>query len=684
MIIRRLLLVLACVTCIPAFADEGLWTFDNFPANAVKRTYGVDISSGWLDHVRLSTLRLANCSASFVSSRGLILTNQHCIEPCLAAVSPPDENLVDTGFSATDRRDERRCLSQQADVLVASENITDQVFKWTSGMSPAAANTARKRLLAALEQACEQASSHARTGRLECQAVKLYQGAQYFLYEYKRYDDVRLVFAPEGDIASFGGDADNFEFPRWSLDFALLRAYENGRPAKTPNFLRIDFAGPQAGVPVFVAGNPASTARQLTVTQLNFERDTMLPVTLQRGSQLRTRYLQFGEDNPTHERIVRAPLDILRNIVKSRRGELAALDDPAFWSRKAAEERLLQQAAAPAESDPWQQINTAMARDRTLYLPFSLIESGAGFSTLLFRDARWLVRGADERSKPNDERLKEFTDAAVPAIEHSLFAQLHVYAEFEQLNFAFSLQRMREWLGPDYPLVRKLFARQSPESLATQLIAATQLDDAALRRRLWESGPSAVASSQDPMIQLARSIDPDARALREEYEDEVEAPVAAATARIAALRFKVHGTEVYPDATFTLRLNVGQVQGWQEDGVAVQPLTYLDRAFDRATGASPLRLPDSWLRARGRLDMRTPFCMATNNDIVGGSSGSPLLDASGRLVGLIFDGNVHSIAGHYWFNADDNRAIALHPAMIRAALDKVYHADALLSELTKG
>jgi hypothetical protein len=680
---RGLMLLMACTAGMAAFAEEGMWTFDDFPASRVKQAYGVNISPEWLDHVRLSTLRLTNCSGSFISSEGLILTNQHCIEPCLAAQSSPDRSFVELGFSAPNRKDEERCFSQQADVLLASEDITDMVLKSTAGMTEAAAYGARKRLLNSLEQACEQASSHARTGRLKCQTVTLYQGGQYFLYKYKRYDDVRLVFAPEGDIASFGGDPDNFQFPRWSLDFAMLRAYENGRPAKTPNYLRIDFAGPKAGEPVFVAGHPGSTARLQTRAQLEFERDTSLPVTLLRASELRGRYIQFAQDNPTHERIVHAPLNILQNIIKLRRKELDALNDPALWSQKAAEEQHLRQ-DAHLTADPWQEIEDAMARKRALYLPFTLIESGAGFATSLFRDARWLVRGTAERDKSNGDRLGEFTDSAMSGIERDLFARVPVYTEYEQLNFSFSLERMREWLGPDYPLVHRLFARQSPEGLATQLIAETQLDDATLRRRLWESGRSAVDASRDPMIELARSIDPDARALRQKYENEVEAPVAAASARIAALRFKLYGAQIYPDATFTLRLNVGSVQGWLEDGVAVQPLTYLDRAFERASGAPPFKIPDSWLGAKEQLDMRTPFCVATNNDIVGGDSGSPLLDSSGRLIGLMFDGNIHSVAGRYWFDPANNRAIALHPAMIREALDKVYHADYLLSEVARG
>ncbi len=681
---RGLVLVVACTACMAAFAEEGMWTFDDFPASRVKQAYGADISREWLDHVRLSTLRLSNCSASFVSSEGLILTNQHCVEPCLAAQSSPERSLVEFGFSAPNRKDEEPCLSQQADVLMASEDITDKVLKSTAGMSEAVAYVALKRLLGSIEQACEQASSHARAGRLKCQTVKLYQGGQYVLYKYKRYDDVRLVFAPEGDIASFGGDPDNFQFPRWSLDFAMLRAYENGSPAKTPNYLRIDFAGPTAGEPVFVAGYPGSTARLQTRAQLEFERDTSLPVTLLRASELRGRYIQFGQDNPAHERIVRAPLNVLQNIIKVRRKELDALNDPAFWSRKSAEEERLRQGAQLTGADPWAEIEAAAVRERTLYLPFTLIENGAGFSTSLFRDARWLVRGTAERDKPNGDRLREFSDSDIPNIERNLFARVPVYTEYEQLNFSFSLERMREWLGPDYPLVHRLFAQQSPEGLATQLIAETQLDDAALRRRLWESGRAAVDASRDPMIELARSIDPDARVLRQQYENDVEAPVAAASARIAALRFKLYGTQIYPDATFSLRLNVGSVQGWLEGGVAVQPLTYLDRAFERASGAPPFKIPDAWLRVKERLDMRTPFCMATSNDIVGGNSGSPLLDASGRLIGLMFDGNIHSVAGRYWFDPANNRAVVLHPAMIREALGKVYRAEYLLSEITRG
>jgi hypothetical protein len=361
--------------------------------------------------------------------------------------------------------------------------------------------------------------------------------------------------------------------------------------------------------------------------------------------------------------------------------ELDALNDDAMLAGKTEAENKLRASADFQGGDPWREIETALKRDRELYLPYTFIESGAGFSSALFRDARLLLRGAHERLKPNVDRLREFTDTAIPYIQQELFARFPVYAEFEELTLSFSLERMREWLGPDHPVVRKLLSRESPDALATRLIAETKLDDVTLRKQLWQGGKVAVDASHDPMIELVRSIDGDARAIRRQYEDEVEAPIASAAERIAAARFRLYGTNTYPDATFTLRLNYGTVQGWTENGAEVEPFTYLDRAFERATGAAPFKMPDSWMKVKGQLDMRTPFCISTSNDIVGGNSGSPLIDASGRIVGLMFDGNIHSIAGRYWFNAANNRAVAVHPAIIHEALEKVYAATDLLAEL---
>jgi len=674
---------MALAASLPALADEGMWTFDNFPASNVEKTYGTPVSATWLDHVRLSTIRLTNCTGSFVSPAGLILTNHHCVESCLAELSSKDNSLIDRGYGSSKRTDERRCSTQLADVLVSMENVTAAVAKSVGGLDDKSANDARKKALTQLEQSCEQASAKAKSGKLKCQAVTLYEGGQYFLYKYKRYDDVRLVFAPEADIAAFGGDPDNFQFPRWSLDFSVLRAYEHGTPAKTPNYLKINFTGPRADELVFVAGHPGTTQRLETRAQLEFERDVSLPNSLLRASELRGRYIQFGRTSPGNEQLVEAPLNNLENGLKVRRKLLDALHDDALMARKSDDEKALRMSAQIAGTDPWRQIETASLRERALYLPETFIEGGAGFNSILFRYARLLVRGADERAKPNTERLREYTDAALPRIEQQLYARVPIYSEVEVLTMSFSLQRMREWLGPDHPVVRKLLLKDSPDTLATRLVAETKLDDPAVRKQLWEGGKAAVDASQDPMITLARALDAGSRAIRRQFEDEVEAPISAASERIAAERFKAYGTEVYPDATFTLRLNYGTAQGWEENGVQVEPFTYLERAFERSTGVSPFKIPDSWMKVKSQLDMRTPFCISTTSDIVGGNSGSPLIDAQGRIVGLMFDGNIHSISGDYWFDAAKNRAIAVHPAIIREALDKVYGAAALLAELSQ-
>jgi hypothetical protein len=678
---RGLVLLAACAVFLPAHADEGMWTFDNFPSATVKRDFGADITPAWLEHVRLSTLRLTNCTASFVSPEGLILTNHHCVESCLAELSSKEKSLLELGFGAPTRKEELRCPAQHADVLVGTENITDEVQRADSGLGEAAANDARKKLLISLEQACEQASVKSKSGKLECQAVRLYQGAQYHLYKYKRYADLRLVFAPEADIAAFGGDPDNFQFPRWTLDFSMLRAYEDNKPAKTPHYLQIDFAGPRANQLVFVSGTPGTTARLQTRAQLEFDRDVSLPIALMRASELRGRYIQFGKSNVGDERIVLAPLNSLQNGIKVRRKELDALNDDAFLASKSKAEQELRAIARLDGFDPWAEIASASNRERVLYLPYIFIENGAGFGSALFRNARLLLRGGDERLKPNKDRLREFSETALPLLQRDLYARVPVYPEFEQMTLSFSLERMREWLGPDHPVVRRLMSKESPDELATRLIAETKLDDAAFRKQLWEGGKAAVHASHDPMIELVRSIDADARRLRKQYEDEVEAPIAAASRRIAAASFSAYGTNTYPDATFTLRLNYGAVQGWIENGAAVDPFTHLDRAFERATGYSPFKIPASWMRAKAQLDMSTPFCISTSNDIVGGNSGSPLIDASGKLVGLMFDGNIHSIAGRYWFNPAINRAVAVHPAIIREALEKVYGAKELMREL---
>ncbi len=676
-------LVAAALIAAPALqtahADEGLWTFDNFPSAKVRQLHGVEISPAWLDKVRLATVRLANCTASFVSPDGLILTNHHCVVACLAQLATPGRDLIRDGFAAPARDDEQRCGTQRADVLLATEDITAKVNAATAGLADREAKQARRRQLTLLEQECEQASPA--TGPLKCEAVTLYQGGQYFLYKYRRFTDVRLVFTPEDAIASFGGDPDNYQFPRWDLDFALLRAYDHDRPAVTPDYRRINWNGPAAGEPVFVPGHPGTTERLLTVAQLQ-NTARYIHNWLLRNAELRGRLIQFSKQSPAHASMAADRLSSLENLVKRRRKQLDALLDDRLMQRKLAQETELRTRAGTLPgADPWEQLEKAVQREQELADPYVFIEQRAGFDSQLYRHAITLVRAASERSKPNSGRLREFTEAALPRVRQQLEAPVPIYPELEQLTLSFGLERMREYLGPDYPLVKNLLQELSPDELALGLVRGSRLADPAVRMALWQGGQAAIDASTDPMIRIAVLVDRQARAIRTQYEDEYEAPTEAASEKIAAARFRVYGTSVYPDATYSLRLNYGTVQGWVEKGNAVDPFTHLDLLYGRATGADPFRVPDSWLGAQDRLDLSTPFNLSTNNDIVGGNSGSALLNARGEIVGLMFDGNIHSIAGSYWVDPVLNRSVAVHPAIIRVALTQVYSMPAIAREL---
>jgi hypothetical protein len=681
-----ILLACALAAATNAAADEGMWTFDNFPSALVRERYGVEIDDAWLERVRGATVRLSGCTASFVSPEGLMLTNHHCVASCLAQNSSRESSLLDTGFVARTRESELDCPTQIADVLERLENVTARVQAATRGLAEQDANERRRQTLTELELACEGASRTA-GNPLKCEAVTLYGGGQYWLYQYRRFDDVRLAFAPESDIAAFGGDPDNFQFPRWCLDFSLLRAYENGRPATTPQHLAIDFDGPEAGEPVFVAGHPGSTDRLLTVAELETLRQHVLPPTLLRASELRGRYIQFAKTDEEASRIVQDSLFGLENSIKVQRKQLdALLDDALMAAKRAAEADLRSRVSRDRElaaeiGDPWQRIEQALAVEATRRLPYEYIEGGAGFNSRMARYARSLVRAAAERQKPNSERLREYTDGFLPRLEQQLGAPVPIYPELERLTLSFSLERMREWLGPDAPIVRRLLTAETPDELAARLVDGSRLADPAVRMQLWNGGQAAIDASTDPFIVLARSLDAEARELRKWHEDAVEAVIEAAHEDIARARFAIFGTSVYPDATFTLRLNFGSVQGWIENGMPIEPFTRLGRLFERATGEPPFRVPASWEKAKPTLDLATPFNLSTNSDIVGGNSGSPLIAADGRIVGLLFDGNIHSISGAYWFDTEKNRAVAVHPAIVREALTKVYETEHLAEEL---
>ena len=674
----------ACVLPIAA-ADEGMWTVDNFPSQAVDAEYGVRIGDQWLDAARLATTRLENgCTGSFASEDGLVLTNNHCTWGCIRNLSNAERNLSDEGFMAMSHDEELRCPSQQISVLVDLDDVTGSIQQATSGMSETDANEARKAELTRLESACEEAAD----GDLRCEAVTLYNGGQYFIYKYKRYDEVRLVFAPELDIAAFGGDPDNFNFPRWSFDMSFLRVYEDGKPARTPNFLKWRKSGPTAGEPVFITGHPGSTNRSLTVSQLKMQRDISIPLYLYRNVEWRGRLLAWQQTSEEAARQVQQRILGIENGIKVRRNQLKALQNDEMMARKLAEENALRETVMAddemrtAYGEAWDLIDGAMQAYRNMYEDYLFIEGGAAFGGNLFTYARTIVRGTTEREKPNAARLRIYTDAALPQREQRLFAPRPINKEYEELALGFTLDKMREWLGPDSEYVHKILGNDSPSALAARLVADSRLDDPDVRKALWEGGVDAVKKSDDPMIQLALSIDPEARALRKQYEEQVEAPQIRGAEMIADARFAVSGTDTYPDATFTLRVTYGSIKGWEEKGEWVDPFTHTDRLFERTTGERPFKLPATWVAARESLDPKTPFNFSATTDITGGNSGSPIVASDGNLVGLAFDGNIHSIAGDYWFDETMNRTVGVNTAIILEALDIVYGADHLLEELT--
>jgi len=667
--------------------DEGMWTFDNIPKAQIAQKYKVEIGDDWRGRVQTAIVRLeSGCTASFISPEGLLLTNHHCAQSCLAENSTAQRDLVANGYLADTRKDEVRCQGEQASVLMETQDVTADVTQALAGVAAAEAARARNQVLTKLEERCE-ADAKAAGKPLKCETVTLYQGGQHWLYKYKRYDDVRLAFAPESAAAAFGGDPDNFQFPRWCLDMSLLRVYEDGKPAATPGHLAFNWAGAKEGEPVFVAGHPGTTQRLLTVSQLKTQRDLFLPFWLLRFSELRGRLAQYSKTSSEAARTAKDYLDTLENSHKVRRMQLVTLLDDRLMDQKIEQERKLRDAVAANPElkknagSAWDDIARAEQRYRDILIPYTWIEGGAGFNTDLFAYARQLVRAADERAKPNADRVREYTDAQLGHLKQTLGADTPVYPELEQVRLSFSLERMREYLGPDHPIVKTALGASTPDQRARALVSLTTLGDPKVRLALFEGGKTAVDASKDPMIGLAKAVDAEARALRKVYENEVQLPEQRAQQAIAEARFTVYGTTLYPDATFTLRLSYGAVEGWIETGQKVDPFTRLARLYQRATGAPPFALPQRWLKAKDRLDMNTPVNFATTNDIVGGNSGSPVVNAKGEVVGLIFDGNIHSISGSYWFDEEKNRAVAVHPAYIRTALADVYGAADLAGEL---
>jgi hypothetical protein len=682
---RNLLAALCCLALAqPALADEGMWTYDAFPSAQVKATYGFEPDAKWLDHTRLASARLAGgCSASFVSPDGLVLTNHHCAHSCIEQLSTAKRDFVAEGFLAKTEKDEVRCPEIELNQLVAIDDVTDRVLAATKGLAGGKAfNEAQRGEMARIEKQC------ATGDEVRCDVVTLYQGGRYHLYKYRRFQDVRLVAAPEFAIAFFGGDPDNFNFPRYDLDFSFLRVYENGKPAKTEHWFPMSVSGPKDGDLVFVSGHPGGTNRKVTMAELELERDARTPQRLLYLAELRGILSEFSKTTPEHKRISSPSLFYIENSFKARQGRLAALHDEVFMAgKREAEAAFKKQVAADAAlatavGPAWDTIAAAMKRYRLILDRHGLLEEGRAFNSDLFGLARLLVRAADEMEKPNEQRLREYADARLPQLKQRLGSEAPIYDDLEITTLGWSLTVLRRVLGADDAVVKKVLGERSPDELAQMLVKGSKLKDAAVRKALFAGGRKAIAASQDPFIVLARAVDGDARAVRTLYEEEVEAPVKRAHEAIAKADFAVHGTSTYPDATFTLRLSYGRVAGWTEDdGRVVPALTTIAGAFERATGRDPFKLPKSWLTARTQLDGKTSFDVATTNDIIGGNSGSPLVNAAGELVGLVFDGNIHSLAGDYGFDARKNRTVAVTSSALLETLEHVYGAKRLVGEL---
>lgn len=663
------------LSAAPASADEGMWTFDGFPAEQVRETYGWAPDQAWLDHVRNSAVRLTGgCSASFVSPDGLILTNHHCIASCLYDNSTDAMDYLDEGFTASRREDELPCPGQQAEVVTAIADVTAQVMDAIGESTGEALTKARDAKIAELESA---GCTDQETTR--CQVVTLFGGGQYKLYTYRKYSDVRLAWAPEDRAATFGGDPDNFNFPRYSLDASFLRAYENGKPVETPNHLEWNPRAPEEGEITFVVGNPGSTSRLFTQSQLAFEREVRLPITVATMSELRGRLIRAMDESPEK---AREGLDLLfgvENSLKVYIGRMKALNDPAFTGKlAAAEEELKAKSAGNAEiGNPWGTVEEAMDAYRRLYLPLRFTQPSGD----LYGYAQTLVFAAQERAKPNAERLPGYTDSALPLTQKRLLDERPVYPWVDELMMEWSLSKAREYLGVDDPDSKLLLGKESPEQLAERLVSGTRLAEPAYRKQLWEGGLAAIEASDDPMIRYALKLAPRQRELKALSDAQYSGPLAAAGAKLADARFAAYGDALYPDATFTLRISYGQVKGWTERGNEVPIRTTMGGTFERATGNPPFDLAPAFAANEARIDKDTTYDFVTTNDIIGGNSGSPVIDKAGTVIGTAFDGNIHSLGGNYGYDGTLNRTVAVSTAAVQEALETIYPAPALVQEL---
>jgi hypothetical protein len=686
---RILWILLACIFIysILATADDGMWLYNAPPKDTIKAKYGFELTQQWLDRVRLGSVRFNNGgSGSFVSADGLTFTNHHVGAACVQQLSTEGHDYIKTGFYAKTQAEEAKCPNLELNQLVGIEDVTDKVNAGVkAGVSAAEAGQAQRAAMSQVEKDCSTSTG------LRCDVVVFYSGEVYNLYKYKKYTDVRLVFAPEFGIAFFGGDPDNFTYPRYDLDITFFRVYESGKPAHLDNYLKWSPTGVKEGDLIFVSGHPGSTGRLLTMAQLEFMRDVQYPAALKLFGRRIALLQEFSKQSEENARIAQEEIFGLQNSQKAITGYESGLTDKTIMDNKAEDEAKLRAAfkADPKNggaSDPWEEIAQAIRTQKTIYPNLIYLERLRGFAGRLPQIARVLLRAAEEKPKPNQDRMREFRDSALPSVEQQLFSTEPIYKTLETLLLTDSLGDMQNALGKDNPDVQKVLQGKTPAEAAKDIIANTKLEDVAVRKQLYEGGKAAIDASTDPLIVALKAIEPDARAARKEFDDKVDSVVRRDGATIAKARFAQSGFTQPPDATFTLRLSYGEVKGYQESGKAIPFATTLGGAYQHAEehgNQPPYSLPESWLKAKPQLDLKTPFNFVSTADIIGGNSGSPTVNTKGEVVGIIFDGNIESLPWNFAYSDVQGRAVSVDSRGIQEALRKIYGATALADELTR-
>lgn len=685
---------LAALLVLPALAgpvrgDEGMWTFNGFPFERFEKAYGFRPSQELLDHLRLASVRHGGGgSASFVSADGLVITNHHVGAGCIGDLSTAERNIMRDGFVAATPEQEITCPALEINVLEGIERVTDKVRAVEKpGLDPGAAAAARRAVMAELEKECSERT------KLRCDMVTLYQGGEYDLYQFRKFTDVRLAFAPEAQLAQFGGDNDNFEYPRYSMDFSLFRVYVDGKPYHPQHFLKWSATGVKEGDVTFLVGNPGSTGRLQTMAQLEYLRDVVYPLTLSWLDYSRARLYEYGMRGVEQDRLAREALDGVENSIKATSGFLSGLLDPAVMAKKAAEEKSLRDAVtkdpalAARIGDPWREIDAALAKDRSQFARTMLLDRGLSSASALGGYARTLIRLAEEKGKPSGERLREYRDTALPQVYQRLASTAPIYPDFEAYRLGYALRLLATQLGPVHPVIRKVVGDSTPEEVAQKAVAGTRLGDLAARQKLAEGGAAAIAAAHDPMIELMQQLEPLWREARDRTDREIDGVTRLAGAKIAETFFAVNGRDVYPDATFSLRISYAPVKGYEDNGVALPWATKLGGYFERSAkygGKEPFDLPPALVKAKDKIDPNTPADFVTTHDIIGGNSGSPVVNRNGEFVGIVFDGNLQNIPNRFVYTDKEARAICVDARAILETLRKVYPAAHLAKELETG